>query len=337
MTGAGLQLGVGAFTGQSLVAGPGSGCEILDVLEHAVLAEELGFDSLWLSEHHFSPDGYTGALFPLLGALTARTNRLVLGTRVLLAPLHPALLLAEDAAQLAVLSGGRFLMGLGLGYRDQEFQSLRIDKADRVARLVEVVEVCRKAWTGEAFDHDGPTMASKRIVCRPAPPIPPRIWIGGRAAPALRRAVALADGYVAPVAGHDQTLAAVADLDAITPRDRPRMPVMTGAFVLLSRTQDEAEVLDRGLEQVLDRYAGWVENEPAIRSGATDDVGVGVVRGTPAQVSEILARRVSALRGREHHLQMRVAYPGMTREQIESHMRLLASEVMPMLRDVAAG
>ena len=211
-----LLVGCGAFTGQDSVAlGPAAGRAQADIVEHAELAEAEGLDSFWLGEHHFADDGYTSAVFPLLGAIAARTDRLILGTRVILAPLHNALLLAEDAAQVALLSRGRFLLGLGLGYRDEELRSLRVPRAERVARLVECVEVARKAWTGQPFDHHGPTVDATGVLCRPAPPRPPEIWTGGRAPGALARAARLADGYVAPLGGAEETLALIAAIDRL--------------------------------------------------------------------------------------------------------------------------
>jgi alkanesulfonate monooxygenase SsuD/methylene tetrahydromethanopterin reductase-like flavin-dependent oxidoreductase (luciferase family) len=124
-----------------------------DVVAVAVAVETAGFDGLWVSEHHFTDDGYMSGLFPVLGALANATTSLTLGTNVALAPLYNPLRLAEDAAVVDLLSHGRFLLGLAIGYRDEEFSALGVRKRERVARLQECVEVCRKAWTGERFSH----------------------------------------------------------------------------------------------------------------------------------------------------------------------------------------
>ena len=96
-----------------------------ETLDQACYAEELGFDSIWLSEHHFSEEGYLPSLTAMLGALAQRTSRVRLGTAVLLAPLHHPLRLAEDLAVVDQLSGGRLDVGLAPGYKPDEFADPR--------------------------------------------------------------------------------------------------------------------------------------------------------------------------------------------------------------------
>ena len=98
-----------------------------------VRAEELGFDSIWITEHHFAEDGYTPSPIPLLAAIAARTKKVELSTDILLLPLYDALKLAEDVATIDVLSGGRMMLGLGMGYRDEEFEAFGRRRAERVS------------------------------------------------------------------------------------------------------------------------------------------------------------------------------------------------------------
>ena len=88
-------------------------------------AEQLGFGSCWLTEHHFCEDGYTPSPLVLAAAIAARTERMRLGTNLMLLPLHDPVRVAEDAATLSLTSGGRFDLGVGIGYRQLEFDQTR--------------------------------------------------------------------------------------------------------------------------------------------------------------------------------------------------------------------
>ena len=98
-------------------------------------AEELGFDTIWLTEHNFADDGYSPSIIPLAAATAARTERVRIGFTLLLLPLHNAIRVAEDIATLDVLSGGRIDVGLGQGYARHEFAGYGVDRSERLRSL----------------------------------------------------------------------------------------------------------------------------------------------------------------------------------------------------------
>ena len=162
-----------------------------EMLEHAALAEEVGFDAFFLTEHHFWYDGYCPSLLPALGAVARRTHRIGIGTGALLLPLHDPLRVAEDAAVVDVLSGGRLILGFGLGYRPEEFDGLRTQKRTRGDRAVEEIQIIRKAFGEEAFSHVGAhyRYENVRLVPRPVQRPHPPIWFAaGTALATARRA-----------------------------------------------------------------------------------------------------------------------------------------------------
>jgi alkanesulfonate monooxygenase SsuD/methylene tetrahydromethanopterin reductase-like flavin-dependent oxidoreductase (luciferase family) len=112
---------------------PGSGLSFAELyremFRQAERAEELGFDSLWLTEHHFTDDGYLPSMIPMASALAARTRRVTIGTYVLLVPFYHPVKLAEDAAVTDVISNGRLRLGLGLGYSPEEFDGFSIARS----------------------------------------------------------------------------------------------------------------------------------------------------------------------------------------------------------------
>ena len=161
-----------------------------ETLDQAAHAEQLGFASIWLSEHHFSSEGYLPSLPVMLGALSERTSVARLGTAVLLAPLHHPLRLAEDLAVVDQVCAGRLDVGLAPGYKPSEFAVLGVPKHERGARTDETIEILQLAWRGETFSYKGEHFQFDDVVVAPPPvqqPGPP-IWVGGSSMAAARRA-----------------------------------------------------------------------------------------------------------------------------------------------------
>jgi alkanesulfonate monooxygenase SsuD/methylene tetrahydromethanopterin reductase-like flavin-dependent oxidoreductase (luciferase family) len=101
----------------------------------AQYAEQLGYDEIWLTEHHFAEDGYSPAILPIASAIAALTKRIRVGTFLVLLPLHNAVRVAEGAAAIDVISNGRFDLGVGQGYSPGEFAGYGINRKARAGRL----------------------------------------------------------------------------------------------------------------------------------------------------------------------------------------------------------
>lgn len=319
-----LRIGCGPFTAQAREDEMPH--TMAELVEQAVLVEQCGLDSVWLSEHHFFRDGYLGAMFPVLAAMAARTRRVVLGTRVALAPLYHPLRLAEDAAAVAGVGQRSFVLGLGAGYEKNEFAAFGVPLAERGRRVEQAVEVCRLAWTGEPFSYKGVSLEVKDLVCRPKPPHVPELWLGGVARAALQRTARLADGYCVPLGDAAGTAKALGKLDALMPAGRPLLPVVTNQFVALTSSR-AARSAEEGIKAVLDTYS------TATGQGAEAPRNRGVVIGGPDEVCEALFEKHRAVgNARLHHLVVRLGFPGMSSAQVGDHIEAFARTVMPILR-----
>src|SRR5262245_23643814 len=160
-------------------------------IDYVLYAEELGFESLFVVEHHFTGVSQVSASLNLLSFLAGRTTRMRLGTAVVVLPWHNPVLLAEQAATLDLLSNGRFDFGVGKGYRDSEFESFCIRKDEATERFEECMAILRKAWDCQGrFTHQGRFWNFRNIVVEPRPvqrPHPP-FWMGAGSPEGIRRA-----------------------------------------------------------------------------------------------------------------------------------------------------
>lgn len=167
-------------------------------LDQIVYAEQLGFDSIWLTEHHFVDDGYSPSPMTIAAAVAVLTKRVLIGTVVLLLPFYNPIRLAEDAATVDILSGGRFLLGVGQGYRPAEFTPFGIPMQERLGRYLEGLEVIRQAWEQPSVTFHGRYYNLDNVSISPSPVQKPRpeIWMGANVEKAARRVARLGDGFL---------------------------------------------------------------------------------------------------------------------------------------------
>jgi alkanesulfonate monooxygenase SsuD/methylene tetrahydromethanopterin reductase-like flavin-dependent oxidoreductase (luciferase family) len=167
-----------------------------ECLEQIAWAEELGFGSVWLTEHHFCDDGYTPSPLTIAAAIGARTRQMEIGTNLLVLPLHDPIRIAEDAATVSILTGGRFRLGVGQGYHESEFEGFDRQLRNRPSLLEEGIEIIRRAWTGEPVHFEGKRFRVDGRRITPAPEHTPPVLVGALADPAIERAARIADGFL---------------------------------------------------------------------------------------------------------------------------------------------
>lgn len=157
-------------------------------LEQGVLAEELGFDHVWMAQHHGS-EMYYPAPFPVLGAIASRTRRIRLGTYIIILPIQHPLDVVENAAVLDAISGGRFDLGLGLGNFNLDFAAYGISKRERASRMEEGLTIIKGLWENEEFAFEGKHYKLPRMRLNPRPlQKKAPLWVAATAEKAFERA-----------------------------------------------------------------------------------------------------------------------------------------------------
>ena len=161
-----------------------------ETLAAAEIAEAVGFDGVFVPEHHGWVDGYLPQPLVALAAIAARTERVDVGTTVTWLPVRHPVHVAEEAAVVDVISNGRLRMGVGMGSAEDEYKFFGLDAQHRVSKFVEAVDLIERAWRGEELDHNGHYRASGRI----SPlPVNAQMWLGAMFEPGIRRAARM--GY----------------------------------------------------------------------------------------------------------------------------------------------
>ncbi len=167
-----------------------SGAGFRDFVDYNMEAEQLGYHSTFIVEHHFTGYGQISATLNLLTWIGARTSTLRLGTAVMVLPWHNPILLAEQAATIDLLSQGRLDLGIGKGYRFNEFKGFGIPMEEAESRFDECVEVMLKSWTSEEpFSHKGTHWTFEDVVVEP-PPFQkphPMLWMGAGSPASIKR------------------------------------------------------------------------------------------------------------------------------------------------------
>ena len=170
-----------------------------ELLAEAQAAEASGWDGCFITEHHQQEDGYLPNPLLLAGLIGMKTQRIKVGTCVLLMPLHHPVHVAEDCAVIDTVTRGRLVLSIGVGYQPHDFDAFGVPITERATRTEEAMDVIRRAWTGERFSYQGQHFQYTDTLITPSPaqqPGPP-IWMASWTPVGLRRAGRMADGWIA--------------------------------------------------------------------------------------------------------------------------------------------
>ncbi|HEY7249886.1 MAG TPA: LLM class flavin-dependent oxidoreductase [Methylomirabilota bacterium] len=308
-----------------------------DALEEVVRAEDLGFDSVWMEEHHSVTNHYWPSPLPVLAGFATRTSRMRLGTDILVAPFYHPVRLAEDTAMLDVMSGGRFVLGVAIGYKPDEFALYGVELERRGARFEEQLTIMNGLWSQESVSFAGTYYRVEgRLEPKPLTRPHPPVWIGGWGDITLRRAATLADNWVpGPTADLARLLAGkqrfIANRRAAGRTDALTEWPLTRDVIIADTDREARELADKHIMiSYRKEYAGGWRHPFIDASIATDLDALMKDRfliGGPDQVIRALKPFVSEYG--MTHLICRVFFPGMPHRHIMRELELIAKEVRP--------
>jgi alkanesulfonate monooxygenase SsuD/methylene tetrahydromethanopterin reductase-like flavin-dependent oxidoreductase (luciferase family) len=322
--------------------GDGTDNVFREAIEEVALAEQVGIESAFVSEHHFVDTGFFPSPLISLSFLAARTSRIKIGTGVLLLPLYNPVHVAEDCAVLDIISGGRLILGVGQGYRPEEFNAFDIPLGDRPGRVREGVTLVRRLWTEPKVTFRGKYFQTDELFLGPRPvqvPAPP-IWVAAKKRRAVELAAEVGDGWFAdpitPIsiirrnktywensiraAGHD-------------PADRSF--AYYREFLV---AEDDAAAWRTGRDSMINGYRNYlrwghlVDNEGKPIAPDREDLLEQIVRerftaGGPERcVADVaMLRETLGL----NHLIMKMKFPGLSHENAMNSIQLFGQKVLP--------
>ena len=313
-----------------------------ELAEQVRLADRLGFASLTKGSHYSAWPYQDFQQLPYLTRMMAEAPNLRLNAGIILLPLHKPLDLAEQLATMDVMSGGRVIVGAGLGYRDVELDGFGTARADRIRRFEENLEAIKRLWTEDKVTMEGSHFTLREASCPTKPvqkPHPP-IWIGANADAAIRRAARLGTcWYINP---HNRISTILEQLEvyrrALDDLDRPmpeELPIRREVFVADSR-EDAIRLCGPHLAGKYAVYASWGQDK-AMPAGDSDLTAafedLARDRFLVGSADEVAEQMIALARATGvNHIVMSIQWSGVPQSLALETLQRLAEDVFPKVR-----
>ncbi|HEV8639488.1 MAG TPA: LLM class flavin-dependent oxidoreductase [Methylomirabilota bacterium] len=311
-----------------------------EALEEVARAEALGFDSVWMEEHHSVTDHYWPSPLTVLAGFATRTSTVMLGTDILVAAFYHPVRLAEDIALLDVMSQGRITLGIAIGYKPDEFALYGVDLERRGARFEEQLAIMKGLWTRERVSFEGRYYALEgRLEPRPVTKPHPPVWIGGWGELTLKRAATLGDNWIpGPTADLRRLLEGKRQFlenRKAAGRTEPIAEWPLTRDLIIADTDRRARELAE--EHIMVAYrkeyaGGWRHPfiDASIATNLEKLMEDRFIIGGPEQCVRQIRRFVEQYGAT--HLICRTFFPGMAHAHIMRELELIAREVVPAFR-----
>jgi alkanesulfonate monooxygenase SsuD/methylene tetrahydromethanopterin reductase-like flavin-dependent oxidoreductase (luciferase family) len=316
---------------------------VRDHLEQVALARELGLHSVWAGQHFLSHPFQMFQSVPLLARMAGEAEGMTVGAAILLLTLLNPVEAAENVATLDAIAGGRFVLGVGFGYRGIENAAFGV-RSRRAEVFERKLDVVRRLLAGESVTAGGDGFELNDAKLALVPDRPPPVWIAANSDQAVRRAARLGDAwFVNPHTRLDELERQMRLFEGERAAHELPMPDTTPVLkeVCVAATDEQAiEIARPYLKNKYDAYVEWGQSDvlpptDTLRREFEElTAGSRFVLGSPETCAAILADHVERL-GADHFV-CRVQWPGMPQERVLSSMRLLAQEVLPAVAGARA-
>jgi alkanesulfonate monooxygenase SsuD/methylene tetrahydromethanopterin reductase-like flavin-dependent oxidoreductase (luciferase family) len=310
-------------------------------IEQVRAARDAGFDLIVMGQHYLSVPFQELQTLPSLARLAAEAGTMRVGATVLLLPLLNPVDVAEQVATLDVICEGRFIFGVGLGYRDEEYEAFGIRREERVARFVEGLQVIRRLWTEDEVTHHGRFfhLTKARMMLKPVQRPHPPIWFAANNNGAVERSARMADAWVVNPHARLGILKQQMALyrKALQEAGKPfpaELPMIKELYVAPDR-KTAIQECHPFLEAKYQAYTSWGQDKALPPGDGFDLAFEELVRdrfiiGDPGDCIRELRRYTEAL-GVNCFI-FRIQWPGMEQAKVLRTIKLLAERVMPALR-----
>ena len=333
---------LGLFINAQYLPGESVPRKVQESVEQVRAARRAGFELICAGQHYLSAPYQMSTTFLLLARLAAESGDMEVASRVILVPLHNPVELAESVATMDAICGGRFVFGVGLGYRDEEYAAFGSERGQRVGRLRESLEVMKRLWTEEEVEHHGKYYHVPRVkpATRPVQKRHPPIWVAANGDAAIRRAARW--GYPWLVNPHatvptvaKQLVLYRAELERAGQPIPQVLPMMRELY--LAQDQETAYLEAQPyLEGKYAAYASWGQDkalpgEESFTMPFSDLARDRFLLGSPAQVVQEIRRYGDELG--VNYLIFRLQWPGMDQERTLRQIEIMGREVIPEVND----
>ena len=299
-------------------------------IEQAELADRLGFDHVWFTEHHFLEDGYLPAFQPLAGAIAARTERIRISTDIALLPLYHPIRLAEELAILDHISHGRIELGIGMGYVPDEFAAFGVPLKNRVSMTEEGIEILRLAWADGPFSFHGKRYTLDDVDVHPKPVQPggPPLWIAAMSRAGAMRAARFGT-HLLPQGSRSDVLDPWRE--HADDADDKRVGIIRSFYVSDDRERDwpAFRTAERFRMAIYDRFMSETPDDYGWRQGGT--IPQGAFMGTPEECVDEIVSFVTEFGITD--IASSGLPPGIAPERMAENLERLANEVLPEVRN----